>query len=293
MAAFRINRTNDAVFKAVFAKHPQITISLINAFFEFQGTELIEDIEFIDREMDADEYEGKESRLDILGRTASGTKVNIEMQVNALAAMGERSVYYWAKNYADLKRGEEYDQLNRTVAINILGFNLFDANKYPDMHSCFGIYDVKTGCQLTDKLEIHFLELPKFKSRNVKEMNRMEKWAAYFSPSTPDEELAEIAASETAIQEAMEVEDVFTKDEVAKRSYEKAEKFRRDQAAQIRYATEEGRQEGRKEGEEKGILGTIAVLKSLNWDKKTIALKLVEVFGLDDKAANGYVDANW
>ena len=101
--------------------------------------------------------------------------------------------------------------------------------------------------------------------------------------------MAEIAASEAAIQEAMEVEDVFTKDEVAKRSYEKAEKFRRDQAAQIRYATEEGR----KEGEEKGILGTIAVLKSLNWDKKTIALKLVEVFGLDDKTANGYVDANW
>lgn len=37
--------------------------------------------------------------------------------------MGERSVYYWARNYADLKRGEEYDQFNRTVAINILGFN--------------------------------------------------------------------------------------------------------------------------------------------------------------------------
>lgn len=34
----------------------------------------------------------------------------------------------------------------------------------------------------------------------------------------------------------MEVETVFTKDEVAKRSYEKAEKFRRDQAAQLKYA---------------------------------------------------------
>lgn len=78
MTVFRINRTNDAVFKAVFAKHPKITIALINAFFEFQGTELIADIEFIDREIDADEYEGKESRLDILGRTASGTKVNID-----------------------------------------------------------------------------------------------------------------------------------------------------------------------------------------------------------------------
>ena len=113
----------------------------------------------------------------------------------------------------------------------------------------------------------------------------MEKWAAYFSPGTTDEELEEIAAGEEAIREAMEVEDVFTKDEVAKRSYEKAEKFRRDQAAQLKYAE--------KKGEEKGILGTIAVLKSLNLDKGTIALKLTEAFGLDDKAAKGYVEAHW
>ncbi len=293
MVPFRINRTNDAVFKAVFAKHPQITIALINAFFEFQGTELIEDIEFIDREMNADEYEGKESRLDILGRTISGTKVNIEMQVNALAAMGERSVYYWARNYADLKRGEEYDELNRTVAINILGFNLFNEKKYADMHSCFGIYDVKTGCQLTDKLEIHFLELPKYKNKSVKDMNRMEKWAAYFSPSTPDEELVEIAASEDAIQEAMEVEDMFTKDEVAKRSYEKAEKFRRDQAAQLKYAEEEGRKEGEKIGEEKGIKAMIAAMKELNVDKATTIDKIMAHFNLKLNAAKGYVEANW
>ena len=66
MAVFRINRTNDAVFKAVFAKYPKITLSLINAFLEFQGTEQLVDIEFIDREIDSDECEGKESRLDIL-----------------------------------------------------------------------------------------------------------------------------------------------------------------------------------------------------------------------------------
>ena len=285
MAAFRINRTNDAVFKAIFAKYPKITLALINAFLEFQGTEQLVDIEFIDREIDSDEYDGKESRLDILGVTASGVKVNIEMQVNSLAAMGERSLFYWARNFADLKRGEEYDQLKRTIAINILGFNLFNEKKYPDMHSCFGIYDIKTQCQLTDKLEIHFLELPKFKSKSVKDMNRMEKWAAYFSPGTTDEELEEIAAGEEAIREAMEVEDVFTKDEVAKRSYEKAEKFRRDQAAQLNYAE--------KRGEEKGIRGTVVALKSLNLDKKAIAIKLAEAFGLDDKAAAKYVEANW
>jgi predicted transposase/invertase (TIGR01784 family) len=281
MAGFRINRTNDAVFKAVFAKHPQITRALINAFFEFQGTELIEDIEFIDREMDADEYEGKESRLDILGRTASGTKVNIEMQVNALAAMGERSLFYWARNYADLKRGEEYDQLKRTVAINILGFNLFDVKDYPNMHSCFGVYDIKTQCQLTNKLEIHFLELLKFKGKSVKDMNRMEKWAAYFSPSTPDEELEEIAESEAAIRDAMEVEDMFTKDEVAKRAYEKAEKFRRDQAAQLSYARQEER------------VKAVAMLKKLKISKDLAITQLIESYALSNEEAVSLVNSCW
>jgi flagellar biosynthesis/type III secretory pathway protein FliH len=124
-------------------------------------------------------------------------------------------------------------------------------------------------------------------------MNRMEKWAAYFSPSTSDEELAEIAASETAIQEAMEVEDVFTKDEVAKRSYEKAEKFRRDQAAQLRYAEEEGRKEGQKEGEKKGIIAMIITLKELNVDKATIIDKIMTRFNLNLNVAQGYVEANW
>lgn len=86
---------------------------------------------------------------------------------------------------------------------------------------------------------------------------------------------------------------MFTKDEVARRSYEKAEKFRRDQAAQLSYAEKRGEEQGEKRGKEEGIRGTILALKSLNLDKKTIALKLAEVFGLDDKAANSYVEANW
>ena len=289
MAAFRINRTNDAVFKAIFAKHPKITLALINAFLEFQGTEQLVDIEFIDREIDSDEYDGKESRLDILGRTASGTKVNIEMQVNSLAAMGERSLFYWARNYAELKRGEEYDQLKRTIAINILGFNLFSEKKYQNMHSCFGIYDIKTQCQLTDKMEIHFLELPKFKSKSVKDMNRMEKWAAYFSPGTTDEELEEIAAGEEAIREAMEVEDVFTKDEVAKRSYEKAEKFRRDQAAQLEYAERKGRAKERAEG----LAKVVAMLKRLKLSKDAAIREIMESYSLPDKEATALVNSNW
>ena len=38
---------------------------------------------------------------------------------------------------------------------------------------------------------------------------------------------------------------MFTKDEVARRPYEKAEKFRRDQAAQLEYAEKKGEERGR------------------------------------------------
>ena len=242
MVTERIDRTNDAVFKAVFAKHPQITLSLINSFFEFQGTEQIADIEFIDREIDGVLPDDKESRLDILGRTSTGLKVNIEVQVNALQSMGERSLFYWARNYIDLKKGDEYDKLTRTVAINILAFDLFDRKQYPDMHSCFGVYDPKTGCQLTSQLEIHFLELKKFQPNTRKELSRMEKWAAYFSPSTSEEEMDAIVKSDADIRAAVEVEKMFTQDEVARRAYEKAEKFRRDQAARVRYVEETTKQ---------------------------------------------------
>ena len=258
-----------------------------------QGTEQIADIEFIDREIDGDLPDEKESRLDILGRTQAGVKVNIEMQVNPLLAMGERSLYYWSRNYVDLKKGEGYDKLKRTVAINILNYNIFDEEKYPDMHSCFGLFDMKTGCQFTKQLEIHFLELQKFHSMSIKEMNRMQKWAAYFSPTTPEDEMAAIVASDAAIRAAVEVEKMFTQDEVARRSYEKAEKFRRDQLAQLQYAQQQGIEQGINQERKKGISNMIVTLRGLDVKEETIAAKLKEGYDLSEDDIKRYMTLHW
>ena len=61
--------------------------------------------------------------------------------------------------------------------------------------------------------------------------------------------MVDIAQSEPAIREAMEVEDVFTQDEISRRAYEKAEKFRRDQQAQLTFAETKGRNEGHQQGQ--------------------------------------------
>ena len=241
-----INRTNDAVFKTIFAnqQHKDITLSLINAIFEFQGTEQVADIHFIDRELNADRSNGKDSRLDLLGETNDGILINIEIQVAPMQSMGRRSLFYWSRLYNHLRSGDKYTKLRRTVAINILEFNLFDGAEYPDYHSCFGVYNIKTRQQLTTDLEIHFFELPKWKMKNIKEMNRLEKWLSYFSKATSNEELEEIAMSEPMIRQALNAETIFSTDRVKRRAYEKAEKARRDRIAELDYAMEKGMEKG-------------------------------------------------
>lgn len=236
MQILNLNRMNDALFKNVFAQNSDITLSLINSVFEFQGSALISDIKFVDRNLDAEEDDGKESRLDLLGRSSDGTIVNLEIQVAKQGYMGRRSLYYWSRLYNELKSGEEYTELKRTVAINILDFNLFDRKKYPSYHSCFGVYDIKTGNQLTSDCELHFLELPKWNLKKVKETNRLERWLSYFSKKTAVKELEEIAMLEPAIKKAFEAETIFTQDEINRRRYELREKSQRDRIAQINYA---------------------------------------------------------
>ncbi len=236
MRILNLNRMNDALFKHIFAKNPDITLSLINAVFESRGTELISEIEFIDRVLDVDEDDGKESRLDLLGRSPDGTVVNLEIQVANQEYMGRRSLYYWSRLYNDLKSGEDYTALKRTVTINILDFNLFNKKIYPDYHSCFGIYDAKTGNQLTTDCELHFLELPKWKLKSIEETNRLERWLSYFSKKTKPEELEEIAMMEPTIEKACNAEIIFTQDEINRRIYEKREKFKRDRIAELNYA---------------------------------------------------------
>ena len=250
---------NDALFKNIFAQNNDITLSLINSVFEFQGSALISDIEFIDRNLDAEEEDGKESSLDLLGRSSDGTIINLEIQVAKHEHMGRRSLYYWSRLYNDLKTDEEYPELKRIVAINILDFNLFDKKTYPNYHSCFGFYDIETGNKLPSDCEIHFLELPKWHLKSVKETNRLERWLSYFSKKTTLKELEEIAMVEPAIQKAFKAESLFTQDEINRRKYELHEKYQRNRIDQIEYAVKQALSQE----EEKSVIRWIKKGKTL------------------------------
>ena len=106
-----------------------------------------------------------------------------------------------------------------------------------------------------------------------------------------------IIESDANIRAAVEVEKMFTQDEVARRAYEKAEKFRRDQAAQLHYARSQGiaqgiaqgKAQGIAQGKAQGIESMIVTLRELSIPENTIAEKLQQRYDLSPAAVKKYM----
>ena len=238
------NPMNDYLFKFVFGREERkrITLSFLNAVLGREGEDELTDIAFADREFDPRFSEEKLSRLDIYGVVSDGSKINIEVQLVNYQNMEKRTLYYWSQMYQSLRKGEDYETLTRSITINLLNFRLLPQE---NAHNMYGLYDIASGHRLTEDLEIHFLEIPKFHVKSVKEMKRLEKWLAYFSNKLDERETEELAMSEAAISEAIRAEQVFMQSDVERWQYEQREKALRDYISGMRAARRIGLAEGR------------------------------------------------
>ena len=248
----RYNPLNDYLFKFIFGKEERkrITLSFLNAILGREGQGELTDITFADRELDPDFDEGKLSRLDIYGIVSDGSQINIEVQLMNHHNMQKRTLYYWARMYQTLHKGEEYQNLRRSITINLLNFSLLPQKQ---AHTMYGLYDLPSGHRLTEDIEIHFLEIPNFEVKSVREMKRLERWLAYFSNKLNETETEALAMSEAAIQEAMNAEHVFMQDEIERWQYEQREKAMRDYISGMRAWRREGLQQGIEQGLKQGI----------------------------------------
>ena len=246
------NPLNDYLFKFIFGREERkrITLSFLNAVLGLAEEHELRDISFIDRAFDPQFEEDKLSRLDLLGIADDGSRINIEVQLVNLRNMEKRTLYYWAKMYQSLHRGEDYEQLNRAITINLLNFSLLPQKQ---AHTMYGLYDLVSGHRLTDDIEIHFLEIPNFEVKSVREMKRLERWLAYFSNKLNEAETEALAMSEAAIQEAMKAEYVFMQDEIERWQYEQREKAIRDYISGMRSSQREGMRRGMEEGLKQGL----------------------------------------
>ena len=246
------NRMNDTYSKFVFDNEPykDTTLSLVNSCFELEGKKKLVDFEFKDRELDPAILGSKGVLLDVCGKSSDGTLVNVEIQLSDLKSMHRRTLYYWAMLYGRrLQKGEDYKSLNRTVVISILSYSLFDEKRWPGYHSCFAVLNTKDpGHRLSEDLEIHFVELPKWHRGDTGKLNSLERWLAYLSPDTTDEERRRLAMEDAAIGTAMRAEKMFLSNADYLTAYERQQKYLRDMRAMKEAARDAGWDEGRAAG---------------------------------------------
>jgi predicted transposase/invertase (TIGR01784 family) len=158
-----------------------------------------------------------------------------------------RTLFYWSRLYSSqIKKGQNYKNLNKTITINILNFNYIDSIKY---HTTYHLWEDEEKIRLTDILEIHFVELPKFLDENPELNNSLNKWLAFLTK--PQKEVIEMG--EPAIRKAITVLDTLSRDPEMVRLAELRMKKLLDEKSMIEGAREEGKIEGKVEGKIEGM----------------------------------------
>ncbi|PCG20780.1 Rpn family recombination-promoting nuclease/putative transposase [Brachyspira sp. G79] len=191
----------------------------------------------------------KETIVDVKCITQNGSVVIIEIQLQGNSRFPERILYYWAANYSKLlKHGERYDELTPVISINLLNFNL---DKTKNIHSCYMLYEMNNKKLLTDHLQIHIIELKKFR-KNVlsKDLNY---WLKIFTSKNLEVSMSEIVKEKPIMEEVQKKYNNFVKSRLMMMEYEKKEAYLYGNQIMLDEERRLGKEEGIKEGIEQGI----------------------------------------
>ena len=228
-------------------------LGFLNAVLGKTGDDRIASVEILeDRTFTADLIGDKTSVLDVRAILLDGTKVNVEVQLRNLGNMDRRSLFYWSKEYTkSLKSGQDYNELPCAIAINIVNFEYLDAKNF---HTVFRLReDNEHSLVLTDALEIHFLDMVKWRKSGWKDVKNepLHRWLTWFDKSSPREMVEEVINMDTAILEAEKRKAYLSGDEKLIRAYEMREKALSDWVSFQNYTRKqcytEAHAEGKKE----------------------------------------------
>ena len=268
--AIGIDPTVDYAFKRLLGspEFPEITVHFLNAVLA--SGPRIEEVTILNPMMEKEFDTDKLSILDVLAHDEHGRAINIEIQTTLPAGLRERLTYYTASLFVgQLHEGEGYSVLNPAIGICVLGKTLI--RQSPRIHHDFRLRSEDAGVVLTDRFQIHLLELPKYSvpSDNSVIRDPLDQWCFLFRRAadlTPAEVLSRLPGPE--FEKAVGVLEMIARTPGERSQYELRLKLQRDEAARIEAAREQGLEQGRIEGEAVGeargeARGRVRVLEGL------------------------------
>ena len=274
----KLNPRVDFAFKLIFEQHKDMLMSLINAVVSEKDQ--VQDIEVRNPYTQKMHMGSKFAVLDIKAQATNGTFYNIEVQVTDDLHYDKRSLYYWAKLYSEqLISGDNYADLQKTVGIHILNFDLLDE---PHYHNVFHVLNTKSQKKLSDMLEMHYIELPKVPTDFQYIQNTLDRWGAFLARAEryTKSTLPDALASDPMIRKAMHVFETTLLEDDALETYEARLKWLRDETSALETKYLRGLEEGKAAGLAEGEAKLAEEKRKAAAEKRDIARKL-EASGMD------------
>ena len=257
-----IDPTVDFASKLVLGspEHPAITLHFINAVL--RRDPLITEVEILNPIVGQEFDSAKLSILDVLAKDREGRLFDIEVQRTLSAGLAERLTYYSATQLVgQIGKGDGYRRLRPSIGICILDAILFRG--VAELHHDFRLRSSTSQLCLTDCLQIHLLELPKYTppSDNRVITDPIEQWI-YFYRCAKELSFAELTGrlADPVFAEAAGVLEMIARSPQERDFYEARLKVQRDEQARLEAAEERGEARGEARGQ---LVGRIQLLQQL------------------------------
>jgi len=258
-----VNLRIDFAFKQLFGTNDSedILITFLNAMLQKSLESPIASLQLEDPHLHREYEDDKLSILDISATLNTGTKINVEIQLNNNHDMMKRSLYYWGKLYtSQLQKGMPYSALRKTITINLLNFIMFLDHK--EFHTTGTLWNTQQQKLLSDGIEIHIVEMPKLIEQwHEEKVNPWKdpfvRWLLLLSANEDEhltKTLEDIAMNQDPIlQKTINKWERMSQDSSFRQAYDAREKVLMDEAAKFAHAEQEGIKRGIEKGLEQGL----------------------------------------
>ena len=281
----RLNPLNDYLFLKLMGEDGNEVqcLAFLNAVLGSKNKKPVNLIKILEnRAITADVIGEKASILDVRVETDTGEKINIEVQLKDLHNMEKRTLFYWGREFTKgISEGDDYIILPKVITINIVNF---DNIKIDDFHTCFHLWeDDHKDYMLTDVLEIHFINMVKFKKLKTGDIinNPLERWLTFLDKDTSEEMLEEVIKMDAAINRANERLNFVSQDKEFLRTYHLREMALSDWTTGINTATEKGIEKGIEKGKIEVAKNLLNKGMSVEFIKETTNLDLETIKSLE------------
>ena len=244
---------NDVIFKKIFGQQPNILMSFLNSMLPLaEGQEIVE-LEYLSPEMIPETFLEKFTSVDVRCKDSRGRQFLVEMQMNWTTAFKQRVLFNASKAYVtQTEKGFEYSNLKPVYALNLINQNYLPDS--PDYYHHYAVVHLQDNKEKLEGLEFVFIELPKFKAKNVTDKKLQVLWLRFLTEiNEQSEKISEELMENPEIQQAINFVHEASLSKEEKALYDKNWDRISSEKTILTEAHAEGKAEGKAEGEQIGI----------------------------------------